>query len=97
MAWMRNALGSRVTNVKVRPGRGRPLLGCQGSRDHTAGQPAGSESLAWWEFSQGSSPWRVKLCCVQAARHVTATLQPHMPMGVAGQDRRAWLVVFSTF
>lgn len=36
-AWMRNALGSRVTNVKVRPAGDRPLLGRRGSSDRTAG------------------------------------------------------------
>lgn len=62
MAWMRNALGSRVTNVKVRPSGDRPPSGAHCSRDHTAGQPAISELLAWWEFSQ----WHLK------PRHVGA-------------------------
>lgn len=48
MAWMRNALGSRVTNVKVRPSGDRPPPGPHGSTDYTAG----FELLAWWEFTQ---------------------------------------------
>lgn len=39
MAWMRNALGSRVTDVKVRLSDGPPASRMT-LHDHTAGQPA---------------------------------------------------------
>lgn len=42
MAWMRNALGSRVTNVKVRP---------SGDRQPPGPHTAGFELLACWEFT----------------------------------------------
>lgn len=70
MAWMRNALGSRVTDVKVRLSETGQRPAAMTLRDHTAGQPAVSGLLAWRVLcQQGLEPW-----CEVETRHVTAPL-----------------------